>query len=62
MRKWEYRIDGINLMEPYAAIALLDRLGGEGWELSTSFSEKDGKLGLIFKREGEAVDTSADEL
>ncbi|HET9305566.1 MAG TPA: hypothetical protein VFO46_06015 [Candidatus Sulfotelmatobacter sp.] len=62
MKKWEYRIDGIDLMEAEAAIALLDRLGAEGWELVTSFSEKNGNLGLIFKREGEAVHTSADEV
>jgi len=61
MKKWEYRIDSFDPMNPDVADRL-DRHGRQGWELVTSFSEKDGRVGLIFKRKGEAVDTPADEL
>jgi hypothetical protein len=51
MTKWEYRIESINPMEPTEAVDALDRIGAEGWELVTSFNEKDGAGLLIFKRE-----------
>ena len=58
MKKWEYRIDSVDPMNPEDALIVLDKFGSEGWEIVTSFTENPGRLGLIFKREGEAVDTS----
>lgn len=51
--------DSVDLTNPAEALTLLDKLGAEGWELVTSFVEKPREVGLIFKREGGAVDTSA---
>jgi len=57
--KWQYRFDSFDPMNPGEAIDRLDALGRGGWELVTSYIEGPGKVGLIFKKEGEApVDTS----
>ena len=54
MKKWQYRIQSIDpttFPDYPGAHAALNALGAQGWEAVTSFVEKNGGLGVIFKRQ-----------